>query len=166
MLGTFTSISTGNKPNDILSEGAFKYINAGTSESGYCDAYNTEGDMVTTPSRGQGGIGYVGYQFDKFWCGPLCYRINTDGTCFAKFLYYYLSCHDQLILQFKCEGGTPALNRKDLLTIEVAVPSLQRQQEIVSTLDTFESLISNIKQELDARKKQYEYYREKLLTFE
>lgn len=45
-------------------------------------------------------------------------------------------------------------------------PSLETQQEIVDKLDTFEALISNIKQEIELRKKQYEYYREKLLTFE
>ena len=45
-------------------------------------------------------------------------------------------------------------------------PSLEKQQEIVDKLDTFEALISNIKQEIELRQKQYEYYREKLLTFE
>ena len=45
-------------------------------------------------------------------------------------------------------------------------PSLDKQQEIVDKLDTFEALISNIKQEIELRQKQYEYYREKLLTFE
>lgn len=45
-------------------------------------------------------------------------------------------------------------------------PPLDKQQEIVDKLDTFEALISNIKQEIELRQKQYEYYREKLLTFE
>lgn len=45
-------------------------------------------------------------------------------------------------------------------------PSLDKQQEIVDKLDTFEALISNIKQEIELRQKQYEFYREKLLTFE
>lgn len=45
-------------------------------------------------------------------------------------------------------------------------PSLEKQQEIVDKLDTFEALISNIKQEIELRQKQYEFYREKLLTFE
>lgn len=58
------------------------------------------------------------------------------------------------------------IRTEKLALIKIPIPSKERQQEIVSTLDTFESLISNIKQELDARKKQYEYYREKLLTFE
>ena len=50
--------------------------------------------------------------------------------------------------------------------ITLPVPSLEKQQEIVDKLDTFEALISNIKQEIELRQKQYEFYREKLLTFE
>lgn len=52
-----------------------------------------------------------------------------------------------------------------IMKFKFPFPSLQRQQEIVSILDTFESLITNLKQEIEARKKQYEYYREQLLTF-
>lgn len=48
----------------------------------------------------------------------------------------------------------------------IPVPPLPRQQEIVATLDKFEAMISNLKQERELRQKQYEYYREKLLTFE
>ena len=44
-------------------------------------------------------------------------------------------------------------------------PSLERQQEIVDILDTFEAMIANIKEEIVLRTKQYEYYREKLLSF-
>ena len=48
----------------------------------------------------------------------------------------------------------------------VPVPSLSEQQRIVSILDTFESSIRNLEQQLAQREKQYEYYRNKLLTFE
>ncbi len=70
-------------------------------------------------------------------------------------------------IENKAGGSTvKSIPMTELKNIIIPVPSLIRQQEIVSTLDTFESLISNIKQELEARKKQYEYYREQLLTFE
>lgn len=67
----------------------------------------------------------------------------------------------------KAANGVTRFNisKKVFEKILIPIPTLQRQQEIVSTLDTFESLITNIKQELEARKKQYEYYREQLLTF-
>ena len=46
------------------------------------------------------------------------------------------------------------------------VPSLSEQQRIVSILDTFEASISNLEAQLEQRQKQYEYYRNQLLTFE
>lgn len=68
--------------------------------------------------------------------------------------------------KIQCGGSVSRLYNDNLKATIIPVPSLQRQKEIVEILDTFEALITNIKQELEARKKQYEYYREKLLTFE
>ena len=50
--------------------------------------------------------------------------------------------------------------------IPIPLPPLHVQLSIVQTLDTFESLLANLKKERELRQKQYEYYREKLLTFE
>ncbi len=55
---------------------------------------------------------------------------------------------------------------KSLVTIMIPVPSLSEQQRIVSILDTFEASIRNLEAQLAQREKQYEYYRNKLLTFE
>lgn len=65
----------------------------------------------------------------------------------------------------ECGGSVSRLYNDNLKSTEIPVPPLDRQREIVSILDTFESLITNLKQEIEARKKQYEYYREQLLTF-
>jgi type I restriction enzyme S subunit len=51
-------------------------------------------------------------------------------------------------------------------TIEIPIPSIEEQSRIVSILDTFEASISNLEAQLKEREKQYEYYRNKLLTFE
>ncbi len=166
-LGEVCDAKTGSKPNTILDKGHYKYINAGTSESGYVNQSNSEGGCVTTPSRGQGGIGFVSFQETDFWCGPLCYKILNKNVNYLidKYLYFYLSAHNELILAYKNEGGTPALNRKDLLQIQLPIPPLATQHSIVSILDKFTALIENIEKELALRQKQYEYYREKLLTF-
>ena len=58
------------------------------------------------------------------------------------------------------------LTQKLLVKFEIAIPSIEVQQSIVEKLDAFESLISSLKEEIALRQKQYEYYREKLLTFE
>ena len=59
----------------------------------------------------------------------------------------------------------PRLPHEAIDNMVIPVPSLTVQQRIVDTLDTFESLLTNLKKERELRQKQYEYYREKLLTF-
>ena len=49
--------------------------------------------------------------------------------------------------------------------VSFPIPSLEEQSHIVSILDTFEASIANLEAQLKEREKQYEYYRNKLLTF-
>lgn len=171
-LGELAEINTGRKPFIIFEKpNNFDYLNAGTTRSGYCDVSNCEGDTVITPSRGQGGIGYVGYQANPFWLGPLCYKIRSlDNSIFLnKFLFYYLNFDKMLILGLKKEGGVPAVNKSDLAKVIVPVPKIEEQERIVSILDKFDTLTTSISEglpkEIELRKKQYEYYRDMLLSF-
>ncbi|MFT2648881.1 restriction endonuclease subunit S, partial [Helicobacter pylori] len=65
--------------------------------------------------------------------------------------------------------GIPHVYSKDLQNFLIPIPPLEIQQEIVKILDQFSALttdlLAGIPAEIEARKKQYEYYREKLLTF-
>ncbi|MGL5125630.1 MAG: restriction endonuclease subunit S, partial [Fusobacteriaceae bacterium] len=66
-------------------------------------------------------------------------------------------------------GGVPSLTQSVLNKIHFPVPPLEEQQRIVDILDRFDTLTNDIKTglpaEIEARKQQYEYYRDKLLTF-
>ena len=119
---------------------------------------------MTTPSRGQGGIGFVGYHSSAFWLGPLCYGIRSKNPCFVsnKYIYYYLCNNKNTILQKKNEGGTPALNLADLQSIQICIPPLFVQQRVVEVLDNFDAICSDLNiglpAEIGARKKQYEFF--------
>ena len=170
-LGEIAEFKTGNKPKEILLNGKYEYINAGTTNSGFTNTNNFNGNVVTTPSRGQGGIGYVGYQEEAFWLGPLCYAIwsKDEKLVINKYLYYILDYKKNEILKRKNTGGVPSLNGCDLKTIQLNIPPLKVQEKIVSILDRFEKLCNDISEglpaEIEARQKQYEYYRDKLLNF-
>ena len=170
-LGEICSTKTGSKPKEILESGSVEYINAGTSNSGYTIQPNAKGDCVTTPSRGQGGIGFVGYQINDFWCGPLCYQIRSMSEQLSnRYLYYFMSANSNYIIGLKHEGGVPAVNAKELQEMPICVPALEEQQRIVNILDRFDKLINDItaglSTEIELRRNQYEYYRNKLLDFE
>ena len=66
----------------------------------------------------------------------------------------------------KNNSGQGYLKAKDIENLLIPIPPLHIQEEIVRTLDTFTELIKELIKELTARKKQYEYYRDKLLSFE
>ena len=171
-LGNIAQVNVGSKPAQICNNTTlFEYINAGTGNSGYTSEANCDGDTVTTPSRGQGGIGYIGYQANPFWLGPLCYkiRVKSNERHLNKFLFYYLQSQNSEILKMKKEGGVPAINQSDLIQMQIPLLPIERQQSIVKILDRFDvicnDLTSGLPAEIAARQKQYEYYRDKLLTF-
>ncbi len=86
---------------------------------------------------------------------------NSEDIVLNKYLYY-----SYMIMEWVTEGGTiKRLYNSNLAKMKIVVPSIERQQEIVEILDTFEAMIANIKEEIALRTKQYEYYREKLLSF-
>ena len=66
-------------------------------------------------------------------------------------------------------GGVPSLTQAVLNKVKIHIPSIEKQKEIVDKLDKLYSLINDISEglpaEIEARQKQYEYYRDKLLTF-
>lgn len=172
MLGDVAVVRVGEalSPDVQVDDSHIPFINAGTAESGYALRANSPPDTVTIPSRGQGGVGIVGYQDREFWCGPLCYRVRSlDGNLLTRYLYHYLKSIQSDIRGLQQTGGTPALNRKELVLVRVAIPSRSEQEHIVTILDAFDALVSDLSiglpAELAARRKQYEYYRDKLLTF-
>ena len=74
-----------------------------------------------------------------------------------------------MLLGLKKEGGVPAVNKSDLAKLEIPVPPLRRQEQIVTILDNFYTLTNSISEglprEIELRQKQYEYYRNLLLSF-
>ena len=85
----------------------------------------------------------------------------------SKFLFYVWQS-EKVRRQYKGDEAMPIaqITAKDFQRIVIPVPPLQEQQRIVSILDTFEASIQNLEAQLRQREKQYEYYRNKLLSFE
>ena len=82
------------------------------------------------------------------------------------FFYYYMFIVDKWCKQNILQGSFASVDGVGLKNLSIPLPSLQEQSRIVSILDEFEASIKNLEAQLEAREKQYEYYRNKLLTFE
>lgn len=138
-----------------------------------CNAYQFEGNAICIPLISSSGHGKkdlrtIHYQTGKFALGNiLCAVIPHDETYTnARFLYIYLLAKKDFLIVPLMRGGANVSLSTDLLkNVKVPIPPLEVQREIVRILDQFAELTAELTTELTARKKQYEYYRDELLTF-
>ena len=93
--------------------------------------------------------------------------IKFHNEILKMFVYYQLKSYQlQKTIEERTNGtALRQINIKDLRLLMIPLPPLPEQQRIVSILDTFEASISNLEAQLTQRQKQYEYYRNKLLSF-
>lgn len=158
-------IETGKQINkgNLLSEGNYPVLNGGISPSGYWHDYNTDANTIAI-SQGGASAGYVNYITTPFWAGAHCYVVflKTEKVLY-KFLYYFIKNNQEKLMNSKQGAGIPGLNRKAIYSLNIPLPPLPIQQEIVRILDTFTNLTAELTAELTARRKQYEYYRDELL---
>ena len=118
---------------------------------------------------GEGGIGDIFHYVEgKYALHQRAYRIHiTSDEINPKFLYYIMHNSFKKYILSKSVGATAISIRKPMLEkFEIPIPPLPVQTEIVKILDALAALSSELTSELILRWKQYEYYREKLLSEE
>ena len=121
--------------------------------------------MATTATIGEHALITVDYmsnqQFTNFALrDDICEFIDT------KFAYYYFFILGKKAKQAVNTSSFPSVQMEQLKKWDFPIPPLPVQEEIVRILDKFTNLTAELTAELTARKKQYEYYRDKLLTFD
>ena len=97
-------------------------------------------------------------------------NLKENKNINLKYLMYYLSQNKIYnLLNSSGKSTMPAINFGFLGKLNIDIPSIEEQDRIVNILDKFEKLCNDILEglpaEIEARRKQYEYYRDKLLTF-
>ena len=133
-----------------------------------------ESGLLLFASTGTGTVGRMAIieKYNNDWAmSETLYAIKTKDELSSKFLMHFLYS-DNAKKQFEpkiSKGSVPHLKVVDLLNVVIPIPPLSEQQRIVSILDRFEALTTDLQSglpaEIEARRKQYEYYREQLLTF-
>jgi type I restriction enzyme S subunit len=112
----------------------------------------------------KGSLNKLYYVDGPFWTvDTIFYTEIIEALIEPKFFYYFLMT--QRLEELNQAGGVPSLTQSVLNELKIPVPPLEVQREIVKVLDTFTKLEAELEAELEARSRQYAYYRDALLAF-
>lgn len=143
----------------------FPVFHGGIQPIGYYSEKNRDANTVMIINVGA-SAGTIGYSDKEFWSSDGCYCLSHVDSVVPKYIYYLLA-NNQHYFQAKVRhGGIPTLDALVVKNYEIPLPPIEVQTEIVRILDKFTSLEAELEAELDCRKRQYEYYRDKLLSFD
>lgn len=145
-------------------DGDIPVIAGGQTPSYYHNESNREGESITVAGSGA----YAG--FVSYWNQPIfvsdAFTIDPLKGLKHKYLFHWAKMNQGRIIATQKGAGVPHVHGKDIANFLIPIPSLSEQSRIVSILDTFTSSISNLKQQIEERRKQYEYERNLLLDLE
>ena len=168
-LGEVATITIGEfvHQNNQDKNAEYPVYNGGITPTGYYDKYNNIGDKIIISARGA-NAGFVNKISKPYWAGNSCYSIGVIDTSYLDwmFVYYFLKRNENNLIGSQQTGSIPSVSKKQIEIFSFPIPSLKIQKEIVRILDTFTELTAELTAELTTRKKQYNYYREKLLSLD
>lgn len=166
-IGDICEVSRGRvMSKDYLKENVGEYSvyssqTENDGELGKIATYDFDGEYLTWTTDGA-NAGTVFYRRGKFSVTNVCGLLKVkQKDIITKYLYYTLSIEAP---KYVNKGmGNPKLMSNVMSKVKVKIPPIEIQQEIVRILDSFTSLTAELQAELQARQKQYEYYRNQLL---
>ncbi|MFS9648365.1 restriction endonuclease subunit S [Enterobacter hormaechei] len=173
-LGDVTSVLRGKRltKNLLSAEEKFPVFHGGLEPLGYYNKSNRPANTVMIINVGA-SAGTVGYSTVDFWSSDGCFCLEHNELLNNRFLYFALIGYQSLLKSKVRVAGIPTLDAIVVNKLLIPIPcpsnpekSLAIQSEIVRILDKFTALTAELTAELNMRKKQYNYYRDQLLSFE
>ncbi|MGV3005909.1 restriction endonuclease subunit S [Streptococcus pluranimalium] len=148
-----------------LSEGYPVYQNSLTA-LGYFEHYNREAETAFLISAG--AAGEVGYTRSRCWTADDVWTFDTE-VIDQRYLYYLLLSKQETVKAQVRKASVPRLSKSAIENLVFILPLIDQQNRIVSILDRFDTLTTDLSQglpaEIEQRQKQYEYLRDQLLQF-
>lgn len=149
--------------SNLATEGDIPVYQNSLTPLGYYTKSNFPADTAFV--IGAGAAGEIGYSAIPYWGADDCYSIICSSKIISKYVYYQLA-NNQIFLKSRVRTASiPRLARTAIEQFPIAIPPIEVQEEIVKILDRFADYAAELQAELQARKEQYEYYRNLLLTF-
>ena len=145
--------------------GTIPVIAGGREPAYYIDHPNREGETIVIAGSGA----YAG--FVSFWAEPIfvsdAFSVVLDPhILLPRFVYHWLCSRQDTIHAMKSGGGVPHVYPKDVAKLKCPIPPMAVQSEVVRILDHFTTLEAELEAELEARRTQYEHYRNHLLSYD
>ncbi|RZW37885.1 restriction endonuclease subunit S [Escherichia coli] len=170
----FEIANNGRKPvkSSLRIAGKTPYYGANNIQD-YVDGHTHDGEYVLIAEDGSASLERYSIQYvtGKFWANNHVHVVRGKTRVNSRFLFHYL--HIVNFIPFLTGGVRAKLTKGQLIEISVPIPcpdntekSLAIQAEIVRILDKFTALTAELTAELTMRKKQYNYYRDQLLSFD
>lgn len=170
-LGDIADIGTGNgNTNEGLDTGKYPFF-VRSQDIKYKNEYDFDETAIITSGDGVGVGKIFHFVSGKYALHQRAYRVHiiSDNVLPKYFFYYFKNSFLTYISKASFHSSVTSIRRPMMINFPVPVPPLEVQQRIVGILDRFDVLCNDISSglpaEIEARQKQYEYYRDKLLTF-
>ena len=161
---TTKSISSGKNKIRFV-DGEYP-VYGSTGIIGYCTNFVYEHAQILVARVGS--VGYVQIADGRYDVSDNTLIVDVLSTINMKYIFYYLGYMN--LSRLAHGAGQPLITAGQLKKLIIPIPPLETQAKIVSILDRFDTLCHDLTQglpaEIAARKKQYEYYRDKLLAFQ
>ena len=150
-----------------LGKGNVPVYGSGGEMGIFVDKYSYNKPTVLIPRKGS--IENIFYLEEPFWnVDTIFYTEINEEKILPKYFYYFMQNYN--IAALSMNPTRPSITQSTLNKLKISLPPIEIQNKIVKILDRFQELLSDTKGllplEIEQRRKQYEYYREKLLTFD
>ncbi|MBF1300084.1 MAG: restriction endonuclease subunit S [Parvimonas sp.] len=166
-LGDVSEVGTGkSNTNEQIEDGEYPFY---VRSKNIKRSNKYEFDEIAIVIPGEGGIGDVFHYVEgKYALHQRAYRIHIiDDKIITKFVYHYMLNNFKKYIMKNAVSATVSSIRKPMIeNFEIPIPSIETQEKIVKTLDKFTNYVTELQTELQSRTKQYEYYRDMLLSEE
>lgn len=169
-LGDVATIGTGSRDTqDATPDGDFVFYARGRDPL-RLSTFDFDEQAIITAGDGVGVGKVFHFASGKYALHQRAYRIVPNADVDPRYLYHYIvSNFSKYLEQTSVHASVTSLRRPMFLRFPITVPTLEEQKRIAALLDKFDAIISDarfgIPTEIDARQTQYQYYRNKLLTF-
>lgn len=153
---------------DLVENGNYPVYHGGIEPIGYYNSNNRIANSVMIINVGA-SAGTVGFSDRAFWSSDGCFCFLHNKKINQRFLFYYLQNIENSIKSKVRKAGIPTLDNSVIENLKIPILPKGEQKRIVKILDKFDTLVNSISEglpkEIALRRKQYEYYREQLLSF-